>query len=122
MKRSSSMFISKSRRQFSGQSRKSTNAGSRATGLVQQPSQPKGVVQYDISTNTIAATVSKKADAVNNPLLANLTKRNQNAAFSSGTNRWKGGKTDEAAAFLGPGYYEQKGQFDGRAKSSTNYG
>ena len=75
------MFISKSKRQFSSTSRKSTHAASRGTAAPAQKPEPKGVIQYDVKSNTIAATVNKKADAISNPLLANLTKRNQSTAF-----------------------------------------
>jgi len=32
------------------------------------------VVQYDVETNTISATIRKKTESVNNPLLAHLIK------------------------------------------------
>ena len=35
-----------------------------------------GVLQYDVASNTIGASVIKKVDSVSNPLLANLAKRN----------------------------------------------
>lgn len=53
----------------------------------------------------------KKVESITNPILANLTKKTQ-SGFSSLAPRFNNQNTDEALAFIGPGYYEQKGQFD----------
>ena len=73
IKRSSSMFISQTKRK-----------------PYEQPKQVLPVVQYDDRTNTISETVKRKVEAgIGNPLLANLkAKRGVNAAFSSCAQRF----------------------------------
>ena len=71
-------------------------------------------VQYDDKTNTIADTVRKRVDQINNPLLASLTnKNNTTMAFSSNANapRFNQKLVDEET-YIGPGYYEQKSCFE----------
>ena len=69
-------------------------------------------VQYDHKTNTIADTVRKRVDQINNPLLASLTnKNNTTMAFSSNAPRFNAKLVDEET-YIGPGYYEQKSCFE----------
>lgn len=69
-------------------------------------------VQYDDKTNTIADTVRKRVDQINNPLLASLTnKNNTTMAFSSNAPRFNAKLVDEET-YIGPGYYEQKSCFE----------
>ena len=77
-------------------------------------------VAYDIEAYTIAQNMRKKAEILNNPLLASVQGKNQTTlAFLSNAPRFGGNLADESEAFLGPGYYEQRSQFvDGeRAKT-----
>lgn len=99
IKRSSSMFLSGTRRN------PYENMKSKAA---------LGVLQYDDKTNTISDQVRKKIEAGNgNPLLANLkAKRGINPAFTSNAERFPIKKVDEAETFLGPGYYEQQSTFE----------
>ena len=63
-------------------------------------------VQYDDKTHTIADTVRKRVDQINNPLLASLTiKNNTTMAFSSNAPRFNTKLVDEET-YIGPGYYE----------------
>ena len=69
-------------------------------------------VKYDDKTNTIADTVRKRVDQINNPLLASLTnKNNTTMAFSSNTPRINQKLVDEET-YIGPGYYEQQSCFE----------
>jgi hypothetical protein len=79
MKRSSSMFISKTKR------------NSNYYHNVKKTKNNRGLeeVQYDDKTNTIADSVRKRVDQINNPLLASLTnKNNTTMAFSSNAPRF----------------------------------
>lgn len=67
----------------------------------------KEVLQYDTDAYTIGQVVKKKSENTSNPLLANLTKRNQRSGFSSIAPRFNAKTKDEAETFIGPGYYEQ---------------
>jgi hypothetical protein len=89
------MFISKTRR---GASATSTKA---SKGKVLD----SGIIQYDVESKTINAEVRKKIDSITNPLLANLAKKTQ-SGFSSLAPRFNNNNSDEAVAFVGPGYYE----------------
>ena len=66
IKRSSSMFISKTKR---GASATTTKASKNGKGI------DNGVLQYDVESKTINAQVRKKVDSITNPLLANLAKK-----------------------------------------------
>lgn len=108
IKRSSSMFISQTKRN------PYENSKSKATMSV--------ALQYDDKSHTIADQVQRKIEAgVGNPLLANLkAKRGLGAGFSSNAERFPAKRVDEAETFLGPGYYEQPNTFD-PSKSSGGY-
>jgi len=109
IKRSSSMFISKVKRNNAYQQ------------VVKKTKQNPGLerVQYDDKTNTIGDIVRKKAEQINNPLLASLTiKNNTTMAFSSNAPRFNQKVMDEET-YIGPGYYEQKSCFE---KSRTTLG
>ena len=65
------------------------------------------VVAYDDKLNTISENVRKRVEQGNNPLLAQLsTKNNTTMAFSSNAPRFSAKQVDESETFLGPGYYE----------------
>lgn len=69
-------------------------------------------MQYDDKTNTIGDVIRKKAEAINNPLLASLTiKNNTTMAFSSNAPRFSE-KVQDEETYIGPGYYEQKSCFE----------
>ena len=90
------MFLSKTKRNAM---KKSANSGCQ-------------VVAYDHSLNTISENVRKRVEQANNPLLAQLsTKNNTTMAFSSNAPRFSAKQVDESETFLGPGYYEQKSCF-----------
>jgi hypothetical protein len=62
--------------------------------------------------------VRKKAEAINNPLLASLTiKNNTTMAFSSNAPRFSEKVMDEET-YIGPGYYEQKSCFHDKSRST----
>lgn len=63
--------------------------------------------------------MKRKVEAIQNPLLANLTKRNNQMAFASNAPRFGKQKIDEAETFLGPGYYEQKSQFGDKSRTAN---
>ena len=56
----------------------------------------KDKVQYDIHANTIGATIKSKSETVNNPLLANLTRKQSQATFNSNVPRFNVKPRDEA--------------------------
>lgn len=100
VKNQSSMFISK-------QWRGLLNEGKTAP----PPSKLKkkgaaAIVQYDNKTCTIQDEAKRKIEALQNPLLANLSKRNSTLAFSTTAPRFNEKPVDEVETFLGPGYYE----------------
>ena len=101
IKRSSSMFISKSKR----------NVGYKA--IEEKAKNNPGLSKvYDIRANTIGENVRKKVEQINNPLLASLTsKNNTTMAFSSNAPRFNQKVLDEET-YIGPGYYEQKSCFE----------
>jgi hypothetical protein len=99
IKRSSSMFISKTKRGVSATTAKTSKSGKGVAS---------GVLQYDVESKTINATVRQKVDTITNPLLANLAKKSQ-TGFSTLAPRFNNNNADEAVTFVGPGYYEQKG-------------
>jgi hypothetical protein len=91
--------------------RRSTSVFTSKTKRLQQQSQNQlaaaNIVQYDIQANTIALNIKKKTENQNNPLLANLQGKNMTTmAFSSNAPRFGNKNSDDAEAFLGPGYYE----------------
>jgi hypothetical protein len=77
-------------------------------------------VQYDIHANTIGATIQNKVEAVNNPLLANLTRKQSQATFNSNVPRFNAKVRDEAQTYIGPGYYEKRSQFDNNASNQRS--
>jgi hypothetical protein len=93
------MFISKTKRGASATSTKVSKSGKVIDS---------GIIQYDVESKTINAQVRKKVESITNPLLANLAKKTQ-SGFSSLAPRFIDKPSDEAVAFIGPGYYEQKG-------------
>ena len=93
------MFISKTKR---GASATSTKVSKGGKGI------DSGIIQYDVESKTINAQVRKKVESITNPLLANLAKKTQ-SGFSSLAPRFIDKPSDEAVAFIGPGYYEQRG-------------
>ena len=102
IKRSSSMFLSKTKRNSTYQQ------------IIKKTKQNPGLerVCYDDRTHTIADEIRRKAEQINNPLLASLTvKNNTTMAFSSNAPRFQAKVMDEET-FIGPGYYEQKSCFD----------
>lgn len=108
IKRSSSMFISKTKRNmYQGMQKKARmNPG-------------VAVVQYDDRVNTIGETMRRRVEQINNPLLASLTsKNNTTMAFSSNAPRFSQKVLDEET-YVGPGYYEQKSCFD-RSRAALN--
>ena len=102
IKRSSSMFISKTKR--AGSTFHMTKKSKQQPGLDK--------ICYDDSANTIAANVKRKVDQINNPLLAQLTtKNNTTLAFTTKAPRFNAKIMDEET-YIGPGYYEQKSCFE----------
>ncbi len=101
------MFISKQTRVVSGRAPPKNPAGKSSKNL-----QARDRVQYDTTAKTIGATVQNKVDTVNNPLLANLTKKQTQATFSSNVPRFNEKPKDEAQSYIGPGYYEKRSQFE----------
>lgn len=102
VKRSSSMFISKTKR------------NSTYHNIQQKAKLNPGIerVCYDDRSGTIADVVKKRVDQINNPLLASLTtKNNTTMAFSSNAPRFNRKIMDEET-YIGPGYYEQKSCFE----------
>ena len=98
MKRSSSMFISK------------TKQHSHVQAIINRKKQNAGLerVCYDDRAGTIADEVRRKVEQVNNPLLASLTtKQGMKHAFSTNINapRFNAKVLDEET-YIGPGYYE----------------
>ena len=86
------MFLSKTKR---------ANAGAKRADQANQ------VVAYDDKLHTISENVRKRVEQANNPLLAQLTtKNNTTMAFSSNAPRFSQKQMDESETFLGPGYYE----------------
>ena len=70
------------------------------------------VVAYDDKLHTISENVRRRVEQANNPLLAQLsTKNNTTMAFSSNAPRFSQKQPDESETFLGPGYYEQRSGF-----------
>lgn len=90
------MFISKTKRGVSATSTAATNKGK---------DKQQAVLQYDVDSKTIGAQVKKKVETISNPILASLAKKTQ-SGFSSIAPRWNNNQSDEAQAFIGPGYYE----------------
>lgn len=90
------MFLSKTKRGASATTAKTSKS---TKGGVHN------VIQYDIESKTINASVKQKIDNITNPLLANLTKKSQ-TGFSTIAPRFNNQNSDEAVAFIGPGYYE----------------
>mmetsp|Transcript_36002 Transcript_36002/g.47374 ORF Transcript_36002/g.47374 Transcript_36002/m.47374 type:complete len:155 (-) Transcript_36002:1930-2394(-) len=106
IKRSSSMFISKTKR------------NSTYNNIVKKAKQNPGLerVCYDDRSHTIADNSRRKVESINNPLLASLTtKNNTTMAFSSNAPRFSEKIVDEET-YIGPGYYEQKSCF-GQSRS-----
>ena len=102
MKRSSSMFISKSKR----------NGGYTAIADKAKNNPGLGRVCYDDKSHTIGENARKRVEQINNPLLASLTsKNNTTMAFSSNAPRFNAKVLDEET-YIGPGYYEQKSCFE----------
>jgi hypothetical protein len=94
IKKSSSMFLSKTKRAAYDETKET------------KPS----VGTYNQTANTIQESVRRNAEVgIGNPLLANLKAKKGGAApFSTGEERFKAKKRDDCDAFLGPGYYESK--------------
>lgn len=68
-----------------------------------------------MNTNTISEEVRRKVESgLGNNLLTDLRVKKQigNLGFSSVAPRFQDKKTQEAEAFLGPGYYEQSSTFE----------
>ena len=110
MKRSSSMFISKTQR----------NAHQ---SLVKKSHQNPGLQKVGLGSevNTIGHNVKKKVEQANNPIIAMITsKTNTTMAFTSNAPRFNGKVADEAETFLGPGYYDIKSTFETNNKRKEN--
>ena len=92
------MFLSKTKRNMTKKS--AQNSGCQ-------------IVAYDDKLHTISENVRKRTEQANNPLLAQLsTKNNTTMAFSSNAPRFNQKQADESETFLGPGYYEQRSCFN----------
>lgn len=87
----------------------------------EQKVQQAAVVQYDVNTNTISDQIKKKAEGgYGNSLLTDLKlKRKINPGFSSNAPRFQAKKVDEAEAFLGPGFYEIKSNFEPKTQTAA---
>ena len=90
------MFISKTKRGASATIAKTSKSGKGGAN---------GVLQYDVESKTINASVRQKVESITNPLLASLAKKTQ-TGFSTLAPRFTNNIADEAVAFVGPGYYE----------------
>jgi hypothetical protein len=102
IKRSSSMFISKTKR--NGAYHMNVKRTKQNPGLER--------VCYDDKVNTIGETVRRRVEQINNPLLASLTsKNNTTMAFSTNAPRFNQ-KVQDEETYIGPGYYEQKSCFE----------
>ena len=107
IKRSSSMFLSSTKR----------NPYENMKAKEQGP--PLGA--YEVTQHTIQDSLKKKSESgVGNPLLANLKAKGRGGApFNSKRGRFENKTVDENEAYLGPGYYEHRSFVDGNAKGQT---
>lgn len=104
IKRSSSMFLSKTIREPN------------KVKKVKNPSPPPG--SYNVEMHSIAETVRKKVESgLGNPLLSSLkSKMKLVAPFNSCSQRFKQRNIKDHEKFLGPGYYEFKTFVDSASK------
>ncbi len=79
------MFLQKSKRGNSAKSNKS---------IPKPKEQPKGVIQYDIESNTIQAELRKKLETGNNPLLLKMPLKAK-TGFNTNVPRWQNIIPDE---------------------------